>query len=396
MTMTTEIATTEARPAKSAALAIKDWMSAPTMQSALEAALTGYMDPKTFAAQCYLAAQDPKLAACSAPSLFRAFLECAQMGLLPGKHHGHVALVPRGGVVTATPEWRGFKFLMERQPGIRRVQPVLVHAKDKFEFADGVVHHAPDPFDDERVFEHPDVAKKNNRACGLRGGYLIIERADGTTDYHFVGAAKIHRNRSCAETQSIWTKWFEEMCLKTVLRDAWSKRVVSIDPQLAQRLGAAEERDNAALGNDPARVALPAGAVAPAPTAPASRTAALAARIAGPAREVPSTGVVVSDEQLPDMAHAPTAPADEPAEPAAAQAPETPPAGPPLSEKAQALALDIQDADPPAFAGLRKRIDDGAKKGGGLTPAEVEHLRKLLAATEAASAKSEREPGGEG
>jgi len=243
-----------AKKPRSAALTVQVWMESPTMNKSLAAALSGYMDVKMFAAQCYIAAQNPDLAACSAESLFKAFLECAQMGLLPGTHHRHVALVPRKGIIVVTPQWQGFKFLMERQPGIKRVKPVLVHARDEFRVENGIVIHRFDPFDSERRFEHPDVAKAAKREPGLRGGYLQIEHDTGEVEYHFVSADKIDRNRRCAETQKLWTQWFEEMAAKTVIRDAWSKRVVSVDPELAARVGHADEADNRALGNDPARV----------------------------------------------------------------------------------------------------------------------------------------------
>ncbi len=262
MTTTAETqntSTASAQPAekkpRSAALAVQAWMENPTMSKSLAAALTGYMDVKTFVAQCYIAAQNPDLAACSAESLFKAFLECAQMGLLPGTHHRHVALVPRRGVITVTPQWQGFKFLMEKQPGVKRVKPVLVHTKDEFSIENGTMRHVFDPFDDSRRFEHPEDAKAAKRETGLRGGYLEILYDTGEVEYHFVSAEKIERNRRCAETQGIWKKWFEEMSLKTVIRDAWSKRVVPIDPQLADRVGNAEEADNRMLGNDPARAA---------------------------------------------------------------------------------------------------------------------------------------------
>ncbi len=249
-------------------------MNQPTMARALGDALAGYMDQPTFAAQCYIAAQDPKIAHCSAESLMRAFLECAQMGLLPGAHHKHVAMVPRGGLVTVTPQWQGFKFLMERQPGVKRVHPVLVHVKDKFAIVNGEPEHEFDPFDDTRVFHHPDKLPKGE-VCGLRGGYLVIERRDETgkaedPEFHFVSADKIHRNRRCAETQNVWVKWFAEQCTKTVIRDAWAKRVISIDPQLATRIGRADAADNAALGNDPNRVSV---------SVVGSRTEQLASRV---------------------------------------------------------------------------------------------------------------------
>ena len=268
--------------AKSAALTIKDWMQAPAMQTALRAALAGYMDEQTFAAQCYLAAQDPKLARCSAESLFKAFLQCAQMGMLPGAHHRHVALVPRGGEVVPTPQWQGFQFTMQRQPGVRRVLPVLVHERDKFRVQlDGTPEHEFDPFDDERVFLHPDEARKEKKPCGLRGGYLVIEYDDGRPrEYHYVSAQKINRNRLCAETQNVWMRWFPEQCMKTVIRDAFARRVVPIDPQLVERIARAEETDNVALGNDPARVLVGAAEVVATIEAPRTNADKLAERLA--------------------------------------------------------------------------------------------------------------------
>lgn len=245
---------------RSAALAVRDWMGQPTMSASLASALGRYMDVDTFTAHCYIAAQNPALAACSAESLFKAFLECAQMGLLPGAAHKHVAMVPRGGVITVSPQWQGLQFIMQQQEGIKRVRPVLVHRSDVFEMTEtGGVRHQYDPFNDARVFEHPDTAKAAKREPGLRGGYLEITYDTGVIEYHFVSAAKIDRNRACAETQKLWLRWFEEMCLKTVVRDAFAKRVISINPELTARLARVDESENLALGNDPSRsmVALP-------------------------------------------------------------------------------------------------------------------------------------------
>lgn len=237
----------------SAPATVRGWLERADMQESLRAALAGWIDPATFAAQCYLAARDEKLAACSPESLFAAFLSCAQMGLLPGKHHGHVALIPRKGQVDAMPQWQGFKYLMERQPNVRSVRAVLVHSRDAFTVANGIPHHTFDPFDDARQFRHAaDLAK--GEASGLRGGYAVVEFSDGREPlYHFVSASKIDRNRQCAQTQDVWRKWFPEQCLKTVLRDVHARRVIPYEIELAQRIGAADEADNRALGNDPRR-----------------------------------------------------------------------------------------------------------------------------------------------
>lgn len=176
--------TTLARP-KTPAQTVQGWLASPTMSASLAAALGGYMDFKQFAAQCYITAQDPDLARCSAESLMKCFLEVAQMGLLPGAAHKHVALIPRNGIITVQPEYRGFCFLMEKQVGVKRVKPELVHITDEFSVEGTGVHHKYDPFNPDRVFTHPDVAKKEKKECGLRGGYLEVQYDDGRVEYHF-------------------------------------------------------------------------------------------------------------------------------------------------------------------------------------------------------------------
>jgi len=265
--MSTTEATATIQPApRSNALAVRGILDAPTMTKLLGDALGGYMEIEAFKAQCYMAANEVGARDCSTESLFRCFLACAQMGLIPGSHHKHVAIVPRREHVqncqrpksgcgcplhaTVVPQWQGYAHLMRQQPQIRDVKATLVHERDAFEFRDGVPLHEYDPFDPLRVFLHPSAGP-----CGLRGGYLTVERNDGEVAYHIVPAAKIHKNREAAETQAIWSKWFEEMCRKSIFRDAWAKRIIAVDPQLAQRVGAADAADNAALGNDPAREA---------------------------------------------------------------------------------------------------------------------------------------------
>jgi recombinational DNA repair protein RecT len=280
---------------KTSAQVVAGWMENHRMAASIAAALAGYMDINTFRAQCYIAAQDPDLARCGPEAMMKAFLETSQMGLMPGKAHRHVALIPRNGVITVQPEWRGYAYLMERQENVKRVKPVLVHVTDEFEVTEGgSVRHKYDPFNPDRVFTHPDVAKRTKVECGLKGGYLEVQYDDGHVEYHFVSAAKIDKNRQCADTQKVWEKWFEEQCLKTCVRDAFAKRVVPIDPQLAIRVEKAESADNVALGNDPSRPA----AVA----LPPSRTAQVASLLGA------ATATATVAEDVPDMTRAAVAP----------------------------------------------------------------------------------------
>ena len=222
---------------------IRSWLSDPGAQERIGKALQGVIDGPAFAEQCIIVSRDHALASCSPESLLQAFLTCAQIGLSPGPH-GLVALIPRKGAVDVQIQWQGYKCLMERVEGIRAVIPVLVHASDEFiSNADGSIAHQYDPFDPDRQMTPTTVI----------GGYLRIERDDGSCAYHLVSRAKIDRNRACARSQAVWSKWFPEMCLKTIIRDAWARRAVPYDPAIAGHLSAAEAHDRAHNGEDPGR-----------------------------------------------------------------------------------------------------------------------------------------------
>lgn len=221
---------------------ISKWLSDPTAQDRIGRALHGVIDGPAFAEQCIIASRDPHLSQCAPESLLSAFLQCAQIGLAPGPH-GQVALIPRKGEVVVQIQWAGYKCLMERIHGVRRVVPVLVHMRDEIDVhADGSITHDYDPYDPDREFNGPE---------DLRGGYLRIEFDDGSMAYHMVSRSKIERNRACARSQNIWQKWYAEMALKTIIRDAWNRRALPYDPAINPHLAAAESHDRTYHQEDP-------------------------------------------------------------------------------------------------------------------------------------------------
>ena len=223
---------------------ISMWLSDPTAQERIGRALQGVIAGPAFAEQCIIASRDTNLARCSPEWLLSAFLTCAQIGLSPGRH-GLVALIPRGGEVQVQIQWQGYKALMERIPGVRRVVAVLVHMRDEIEVqADGQIQHTFDPFDPDREFSGPE---------DLRGGYLRIEFENGSTSFHTVSRSKIERNRACAKSQNVWRKWYPEMVAKTIIRDAWNRRALPYDPATVPHIVAAEEHDRGFYGESPSQ-----------------------------------------------------------------------------------------------------------------------------------------------
>jgi recombinational DNA repair protein RecT len=249
---------------------LRKWASTSETRNQLQAALGGAMDVDLFMAHMMTAFQSDKIRACTAESKFRALHECAAMALIPTL--GQVVLIPYaakkcpqcgGGAEWAkgkkgvcvchacrvefappmelkcTPQWQGYKALMERNEEIADMTAVLVHVKDSFSMVDGVPQHSFDPFDPARLFRD---------GKDLRGGYCKITYSDGRpVKYFFMSAAEIEKRRKCAETDNVWQKWFEQMALKSVYRGVFQRRVVTVDPLVSARLERVEAHEDAGV-----------------------------------------------------------------------------------------------------------------------------------------------------
>lgn len=203
---------------------IRTWLSNDQTKHRFNEALMGKLPGDAFVEQCIMAAKDPRLSRCSPDSLLTAFLECAQLGLLPGPHK-LVALVDRKGQVDVMVTARGFRVLLERVPGVKRLKAVLVHREDVFKRTGGGVDgtdpvHEWDPFLEGREF---------NKADDLQGGYLEATFDDGSKDWHYVSKAEIEAARKCARSQNVWQKWYGPMALKTIYRNAWARMFLPCD-----------------------------------------------------------------------------------------------------------------------------------------------------------------------
>lgn len=255
---------------------LSGWLARPDVSERIGAALGGYIDTEMFLSHHLIHIQSkPELAECSVASQYQAIHTCAMLGLMAG--YQQVALIPRkiqGGPpqLTVMPQWQGYKALFERVPEVLEVRAAAVHVSDLFEVAGDapdliVSKHQYDPFDPKRVIEKLE---------DIRGTYCVFTFRDGRLPrYHFANAAYISKCRACAQTQTIWNKWFEQMALKTAFRSAFTRRVVNVDPMVAGRLEAFTRHEDSLLGNDPRMVLDAPQTAAPHP----SRSAAIARQI---------------------------------------------------------------------------------------------------------------------
>jgi recombinational DNA repair protein RecT len=263
-------------------MSITKWMNNEDVRNRIAKTIGTNFDADFFVEQLLIAFQNPILANCTPDSMFKAAHTCAALGMLPTLQH--VALIPRkvrdkSGTVlreecTVMPQWQGLQAMMLRHPDIKWIQHSLVHPSDVFHWdgtSQSVTHHEYDPFEPARMFrDTPDV----------RGGYLKITFVDDRPPvYHVVTADAIFQARKCAQSDDIWSKWFEQQAIKTLYRNGFARRVVPIDPMINQsRIQAAIEQEDAVLENDPSRIESASKPPAIEVRKPASRAAVISQR----------------------------------------------------------------------------------------------------------------------
>lgn len=228
----------------SQATGLRAWIEAPDVRAQLTAAVGDVMDPEQFIAHSLVAFQNEKVRGCTDESKFRALHELAALGMVPTT--GQVSLIPYKQEIKVQVEWRGMKALMERHEDVLEVTGHLVHVTDHIAIENGEMCHQYDPYNKDRSIDGPE---------DLKGGYCKIVYRDGRPPrYHTVTIEYISKCQKCAQTQKIWSAWYEQMALKTLYRDTYKRGAVPMDPLVQARFERALEIEDVNLGNDPLRV----------------------------------------------------------------------------------------------------------------------------------------------
>lgn len=143
-------------------------------------------------------------------SLMAALLECARLGHDPGTTA--FWLVPYGSEIQGIEGYTGIIERIFRAGAVSSVKAELVYAKDHYRFNPttmAVPDFQPDDFADDRG--------------ELIGAFAYAELKDGGTsrvvriNRKYIDKVKAE-SRGSNSSSSPWTKWFDQMVLKTVLR----------------------------------------------------------------------------------------------------------------------------------------------------------------------------------
>lgn len=200
----------------------------------------------------------PKLAQCDQTSFLGAIMQIAALGLEPGGALGHAYLIPfdkRGklangqwGIVGTEVQliigYRGMIDLARRSGQIVSLSARIVYENDRFSYSYGL----------DEVMDHKPHEGANPGA--MRLVYAVAKLVGGGVQFEVMSRAKIEKIRDESqgykaavaaaekykkEVDSPWTKHFDEMAKKTVIRQLFKYLPVSIEIQRA--VGLDEQAD---------------------------------------------------------------------------------------------------------------------------------------------------------
>ena len=138
-------------------------------------------------------------------SIVKALMDCASLGLEPGREYH---LVPFGGLVTGVTDYKGeIRLITNAQRCVVVAQ--LVHKADTFHMIGANIpprHAAPD--DDWFADRGP-----------VTGGYAYADFGSGLCSMVVtMNEAEFLHHRDKAKTKSVWDEWPEPQRLKTLVR----------------------------------------------------------------------------------------------------------------------------------------------------------------------------------
>lgn len=185
------------------------------MTPAIEKALPSVITPERFTRMVFTAiSANPELANCSPQSFLGAMMQCAQLGVEPNSALQEAWLIPYRNHGKLECQFQlGYKGLIDlayRSGEVESIQAQVVYDNDKFEYEYGL----------EPKLVHVPAKKDRGAACMV---YAIFRTKSGGYGFEVMSLddCKKHAQKysqSYGSSYSPWTRNFEEMCLKTVLK----------------------------------------------------------------------------------------------------------------------------------------------------------------------------------
>jgi recombination protein RecT len=197
-------------------------LSTPAMREQMKMALPNHIPVERFERVAVTAVQqNPDLLnpqKVERNSLFGALVKAAQDGLLPDGREG--AIVPFRGKAQWMPMVAGIMTKVRRSGEIANWEVAAVFEKDEFERLLG---------DDQRIFHKP---YEDGDPGQVIGAYSIVTFKDGSKSRDYLPRWRIEKAREqnpIGKNSLMWTKFYDEGAVKTVIRHHSKRLPMSTD-----------------------------------------------------------------------------------------------------------------------------------------------------------------------
>lgn len=203
--MEEEITKQESTPVKKTDNSIRSWLSSDILKAQIAQALPAICTPERFIRLlCTSMQKTPKLMECSQPSLFAAFITCAQLGIEPDGRRAY--LIPFGKDCQLIIDYKGLVELALRSGKVSNIFADVVCEDDEFEYNMGEIKtHKVD-------FKKP--------RANMYAAYAICTFKDGTRQACVMSKDEIEdvRRSSKSANGTTWKDHYNEMAKKTVFK----------------------------------------------------------------------------------------------------------------------------------------------------------------------------------
>lgn len=166
--------------------------------------------------------QNPKLAACSQPSLLGAFMTAAQLGLEPGVL-GQCYLIPYGNECNFQLGYKGMIELLRRTGQLSDIYAYPVYSNDEFSIEYGL----------ERTLKHVPAFSNPDGRGEVTGFYSVAILKDGTRAFEYMTKNEVKEHeekyRKGKFKNKVWDDNFVEMALKTVTKKMLKWLPISVE-----------------------------------------------------------------------------------------------------------------------------------------------------------------------
>lgn len=170
-------------------------------------------------------AKTPGLWKCEPRAIFRCLTECALLGLEPsaGGSMPMCYLIPMAKECTLMVAWQGWIATARRTGCVQQISARIVYASDLFGFSHGL---------EGLEFEHKPHLGDDKR--GEVVGAYCLWKCDEVWEIRYMSRVDLDKRKAAspAGERGPWKGWYEEMCLKTVIKSSakwWPRSAEAVD-----------------------------------------------------------------------------------------------------------------------------------------------------------------------